>query len=502
MFYPHNLKNLGVKYSFPELLNSRDLKQWCESVSEPDSEMLRILSSTNFRKLNRHTNDFMRNKSKAINDLFSKEINGFLKEEKYNSTDTKYFIDFLQAHFAQEKHVRVLLTQLISRMLLDAQNTSQGLTDDLKTRKIINRKQFETWGKTVDELSLAIEIVNAASYNADDAFDKTDARYGIPASQKKYGDFAATIGADILLHYLGNYIFYRTIRKHEQGVEEGYLTESGAVSTNDNPYSLKWEDTKSKTYVYINPEQYMDVWEVWTWAWYMINSGQIRDLHEFNLSDIENFSISSYVNRVYRLSGGFIECIGHLSSAFVGCGYWTGRQNIGKWAAIYGTMVQVRNDFYDYVTYTVEGSAHKFIKDTHEDVSLERVTLPLGVAYQNASPADRKELMDSARSIAEKKKNNKPIDTEEKLRLNVLIAQNGGFLASKRLVYNLTQWALSELLSLQKDFENNEYYWELVAWTVANMNIVNLMPEGGETQEKVVKDIFNLQENYTYLRAQ
>ncbi|MDO8451709.1 MAG: polyprenyl synthetase family protein [bacterium] len=500
MFYKHNLKNLGVKYSFPELLNSRDLKGWCENVSKPDPDVLHTLGSVNFRKLNRDTNDFMRDRSQAVNGLFSQEIDVFLKEEKYNNADTKYFIDFLKAHFSQERHVRVLLVQLIGRMLLDAQNSPKGLTDDLKTRKIINQTQFETWGKTVDYLSLATEVLNAASYTADDAFDKTDSRYGVVTPQKTHGPFAGPIGADILLHYLGNYVFYKTIRIHEKGVEEAYLTGSGKISVNDDPYSLKWEDKETKTYVYINPEQYMDVWEVWTWAWYMINSGQIRDLYEFNISDIGTFNVASYVNRAYRLSGGFIECMAHLSSAFTGCGYWAGRQNIGKWAAIYGTIVQVRNDFYDYVTYTVEGSAHKLIKDTHEDVALGRVTLPMGFAYQKANASEKKEIMDTARFIADQKENGKEIDLKYKIKLNGLITKNGGFIASKKLVYNLVSWALSELLVLKDDFKDSNYYWELVAWTIASLNIANLMPEAEESQEKVVKDIFDLQEVYTYLK--
>jgi geranylgeranyl pyrophosphate synthase len=343
--------------------------------------------------------------------------------------------------------------------------------------------------------------LNAASYTADDAFDETESRYGVTTPQKVYGAFAGPIGADILLHYLGNYLFYKTIRIHEKGVEEAYLTGSGEVSVNDDPYSLKWKDQKTGTYVYINPEQYMDVWEVWTWAWYMINSGQIRDLYEFSLSDIGAFDAASYVNRAYRLSGGFIECMAHLSAAFTGCGYWAGRQNIGKWAAIYGTMVQVRNDFYDYVTYTVEGSAHKLIKGTHEDVSLGRVTLPLGFAYQHASAADKKEMTNIASFIATQKRNNEEIKLEDKLKLNKLIAKNGGFLASKRLVYNLAIWALEELLVLKGDFEDDKYYQELIAWTVATLNIVNLSPEEEKSQRKVVEDIFSLKETYDYLKT-
>lgn len=501
MFYKHNLKNLGVKYSFPEVLNSHDLASWCEKVSEPEPALLKKLSAFDFRKLNRITNDFMRDRSQAVNKLFSSELDSFLKEEKHNNADTRYFLDFLKAHFSQERHVRVLLVQLIGRMLINAQSSPEGLTDDLKTRKIINEAQLKTWGETVDYLSLATEVLNAASYTADDAFDETDTRYGAKTPQKTHGSFAGPIGADILLHYLGNYLFYKTIRVHERGVEEAYLTRSGEVSVEGDPYSLKWKDQQTGTYVYINPEQYMDVWEVWTWAWYMINSGQIRDLYEFSLSDIDAFDPAAYVNRAYRLSGGFIECTAHLSSAFVGCGYWAGRQSIGKWAAIYGTMVQVRNDFYDYVTYTVEGSAHKFIKDTHEDASLGRVTLPLGFAYRHANSVEKEEMKNLAQLMADKKKNGEEIDVEHKLRLNTLIAKNGGFLASKRLVYNLATWALKELLVLEGDFKDDTYYQQLMAWTVATLNIVNLSPEEEKPTAKAVTDIFSLEEVFTYLQT-
>ena len=499
MFYKHNLKNLGVKYSFPELLNTHDLADWCHHVSKPDLGTLKTLDTLNFRKLNRSTNDFMRDGSQAVNQLFSSEIENFLKEEKHNNADAKYFLDFLKAHFSQERHVRILLVQLIGRMLISAQGSPDGLTDDLKTRKIINETQRKAWEETVDYLSLATEVLNAASYSADDAFDETETRYGVMTPQKEYGIFAGPIGADILLHSLGNYLFYKTIRIHEKGVEGAYLTEAGEVSVENDPYSLKWKDRKTGTYVYINPEQYMDVWEVWTWAWYMINSGQIRDLYEFKLSDIEMFDAVSYVNRAYRLSGGFIECMAHLSSAFTGCGYWAGRQNIGKWAAIYGTMVQVRNDFYDYVTYTVEGSAHQLIKGTHEDISLGRVTLPLGFAYQQASPAEKEEMASLAKLMTTKKKNGEEIKLEDKLKLNKLIAKNGGFAASKKLVYNLASWALVELLALKDDFKDDAHYQELVAWTVATLNIVNLAPEEEQPTEKTSKDIFSLEEVYAYL---
>jgi geranylgeranyl pyrophosphate synthase len=246
----------------------------------------------------------------------------------------------------------------------------------------------------------------------------------------------------------------------------------------------------------------MDVWEVWSWAWYMINSGQIRDLHEFNISNISRFDIQSYAARSYRLAGGFMECVAHLSSAFTGCGYWKGRQNIGKWAAIYGTMIQVRNDFYDYVTYAVEGSGHKFIKETHEDVALGRVTLPLGLAYSRASDSDKQAMIDTVNSISDNKKEGKEIDIGDKIGLNNLIAKNGGFLASKKLVYNMTLWAINELLTLQDDFKDDDHYWDLVAWTVASLNIINLMPENQKTQEKEVGSIFNLKEVYEYLNRQ
>lgn len=502
MFYKHNLENLGVKYSFSDILSNLKLKDWSEEVKKPDKRLLEILNSLDLGKKYGEVNGFMEDKSEKVNKLFFKEIPSFLSEEKHGKSDTKYFMDFLGAHFSREKHVRVLLVQMIGRILLNAQNSEAGLEDNLKIRKLINADQLKTWDKTLDYFSLATEILNAASYTADDSFDKTESRYGVATTYKKHGDFAGTISADILFHYLGNYIFYKTIREHEKGVEVAYLTDSGKVSVNDNPYSLKWQDKKTDTYVYINPEQYMDVWEVWSWAWYMINSGQIRDLYEFKISNISNFNIESYIARAYRLSGGFIECMAHLSCAFTGCGYWEGRQNIGKWAAIYGTMTQIRNDFYDYVTYTVEGSKHQLIKDTHEDVSLGRVTLPLGVAYSKASKSDKEEMVKVVNSMINQKEKGSEINIEERLKLNNLIEKNGGFLATKKLVYNMTLWAVEELLLLKDDFKGDDSYWDMIAWTMACLNIVNLSPENHESKEKFVGNMFDLNEVYIYLNKQ
>lgn len=498
MFYKHNLKHLGVKYSFPELLNKQPLKKWCEQITKPSDRLLSFVSSINLEKNYHRANKLMVDKSTDVNNLFLDEINNFLKQEKYNKDDVGYFKEFLEEHFKQEKHMRVLITQLIGNILLNAQNSENGLKDDLKTRKIINGKQLDDWYKTLDLLSLAVEILNAASYSADDVFDQTDLRYGISTIYKKHGNFAGVISADILFHYLGNYVFYKTIREHEKGFEHAYWTKNTKVSTNVKSYSVKWEDQKNDVYVYVDPEQYMDVWEVWTWAWYMINSGQIRDLYEFNFSEIDNFSITAYANRAYRLAGGFIESATHLTSAFMGCGYWSGRQIIGKWAAIYGAMAQMRNDVYDYVVNPP--SDHKVVKETHEDVSLGRVTLPLGYAYLKANQKDKSKLLGLVKTINNKKINHKSITREEKLELNKLIANNNGFIASKKLVYNLTLWALEEIMELRKDFGEDKYYWQLVAWTMAALNIINLQPEAENIQNKNA-NIFKLNDVCNYLKS-
>jgi geranylgeranyl pyrophosphate synthase len=500
MFYKHHLKHLGVKYSFPKLLSEKDFSEWVRETKAPDDDVLEALRAVDLGKRYGAMNALMEERTKNINALFLEEVLEFFENESGGKEDAKYFSDFLQAHFSREKHVRVLIVQMVGEMLLGAQGTPDGLKDDLKVRKIINSEQAEIWRTTLDYLSLAVEVVDAASYVADDAFDKTLSRFGVDTPYKVHGDFAGPIGADILLHSLGNYIFYKTIREHERGVEAGYLTESGSVSTNDNPYSLKWKDDTTGVYVYINPEQYMDVWEVWSWAWYLINSGQIRDLYEFGLEDIGSFDVDSYISRAYRLSGGLIECATHLSAAFMGCGYWEGRQHIGKWAAIYGTMTQIRNDFYDYVLYSVDGpKKHDFVKETHEDVSLGRVTLPLGFAYAQADDADRKAMLELASSMKEKKAQGMEIPEQDRLKLNGLIAKNGGFLASKKIIYNMVTWAVDELMSLRKDFQDNGRYWDLVAWTVASLNILNIDPERTDPGAGSVGNMFDMKAMADYL---
>jgi geranylgeranyl pyrophosphate synthase len=493
MFYKHHLKHLGVKYSFPKLLSERDFSVWTREVQAPEEVVLESLRRADLGKRYGEMNSLMEERTKDINDLFQKEVPEFFENESDGKDDAKYFIDFLRAHFSREKHVRVLVVQTVGEMLLGAQNAPTGLKDDLKVRKILNAEQSDAWHDTLDYLSLAVEVVDAASYVADDAFDRTVSRFGVDTPYKVHGDFAGPIGADILLHSLGNYFFYKTIREHERGVEVAYLTASGSVSTNDNPYSLKWKDEATGVYVYINPEQYMDVWEVWSWAWYLINSGQIRDLYEFPLDDIGSFDVDSYVSRAYRLSGGLIECAVHLTSAFMGCGYWEGRQHIGKWAAIYGTLTQLRNDFYDYVLYSVEGpKKHSFVKGSHEDVSLGRVTFPLGYAYAQADDKERRELLRLATSMKNMKDGAVEIPEEDKLALNRLIAKNGGFLAAKKLIYSMAVWAVGELMELKGDFADNDRYWDLVAWSVATLNVLNIHPESIDPGAGSAGNIFDL----------
>jgi len=494
--YKHKLKYLGVKYVFPSILDNWPIDKWCVQTQKPSGTLVDILAEAKLHDNYCLANKFMAKKSAVVNELFLEEKVKFFKEEEYNKEDLRYLQQFLTGHFSQKKHLRVLLTELIGHALIEAQNSPTGLKDDLKVRKIINERQKEKWERTTDILSLAVEILNAASYSADDVFDKTMFRYDVPTVYKKHGHFAGVIGADILFHYLGNYIFYKTIRQHEKGVEEAYLGKKGKVSVNKDPYSLKWESKEKNIYVYINPEQYMDVWEVWTWSWYMINSGQIRDLYEFKIKNINNFDIKSYVHRTYRLSGGFIETLAHLSAAFVGCGYWVGRQNIGKWAAIYGTMTQIRNDFFDYVVNPNPG--HKIIKETHEDVGLGRTTLPLGFAYLKANKAARKIIIDLAKNIAKNKRKTGNF-IEQRMKLNKIIADNGGFRAVKYLVYNLTYEALEEILKLKNDFKNNIFYWQLVSWTHACLNIVNIFPEK-ETKPAKEVDIFDIEKVYEYLK--
>lgn len=501
MFYKHQLKHLGVKYSFPDLLSEKDFFAWTREVRRPEERIVKVLHTVDLGKRYGRMNVLMKEWTREVNKLFQKEISDFLENEIHGKEDSKYFIDFLHAHFSREKHVRVLLVQAVGEMLLDAQKNSEGLRDDLKTRKIINTEQLSAWRKTLDHLSLAIEIIDAASYVADDAFDRTPSRYGVDTPYKVHGDFAGPIGADILLHYLGNYIFYKTIREHERGVEAAYLTESGSVSTNDNPYSLKWKDDATGVYVYINPEQYMDVWEVWSWAWYMINSGQIRDLYEFSVENIDTFDIDAYISRAYRLSGGLIECSAHLSAAFMGCGYWEGRQSTGKWAAIYGTMTQIRNDFYDYVVFAEEKGPkkHSFVKDSHEDVSMGRVTLPFGFAYAQANDRDKKKMVKLAKSMVRRKGKDRPISKQHRLRLNLLIAENGGFLAAKKVLYNMVVWAVEELMELEGEFRDSERYWDILAWTVASLNVLNLNPEYSVSGEEFAGNIFDLDEMAEFL---
>ncbi len=486
MLYKHRLKYLGILYSFIKDINNKPFGVWCDKVNSPSAKICKQLEPQILLAYYQKANALMEKKTGLINALYQKNAKNFFDSNKY--IEKRYVMGFLNAHFSRNRHVRVLLTELVGNMLITQQDSPKELKDSLKVRKIINKQQRKHWSETIDLLSLTIEVLNAASYVADDAFDQTEERYGTQTVYKQFGTFAATIGADILVHHFGNYLFHQTIRTHERGAEQAYLTKTGSVSHED-PYLLKWHEKKKNTYVFVGPEQYMDVWEVWTWAWYMINSGQI--------SDLQGFTVESYANRAYRLAGGFMETIGHLASAFAGCGYWAGRQTIGKWAAIYGTIQQVRNDFLDYVLYSTPG--HSIVSTSFEDVCLGRVTLPFGYAYLHASKSDQRKMVSLAQELIGKSGSDEEDLRNDKIQLNRFIAKNGGFDATKRLVYNMVLWAVDELIKLQNDFEDNEHYWQLVAWTVASLNIVNIHPENDQIHEKAVKNFLDLNEVNKFL---
>lgn len=202
----------------------------------------------------------------------------------------------------------------------------------------------------VVESAVALELLHTFTLVHDDIMDKDDFRRGVKTVHEVWDEPLAIITGDAL--------FAKVFE---------------AVAKNVRRLDI----TKEKT---------NQIFEIMSKTSYKVCQGQALDI---NFEKRENVSKTEYVEMIEKKTGALIKTSTRVGG-LLGGGSQEEIEALSEYGRLVGTAFQVQDDLLEII-----GEEDKAGKPIGSDIREGKWTFPAIYAYENASPAKRKELLDA-----------------------------------------------------------------------------------------------------------
>ena len=378
--------------------------------------------------------------------------------------------------------------------------------DKAKGRPLLARLSFETVAdlmkqaepslenspaldpKMINNLLVAIRLLDGASILHDDILDHDETRDGRASIWKKYGGEKAMMAGEAA-HELANQVFRQAIQDQEQVYDE-LIQNSDTAQVSETGRSITFDQPDSEVQVKRNTDIHSKVIGIFNSIWSEGYAGQRQDYDNF--SKDASPTLEDYEQRMYLLTGQFHEKVMLLGA------YAAGVDDEGEGKAIlealesygkyYGIAAQLRNDLLDFAPpkkETSDGTVAGNKSFKYQDFIEGRQTMPIILAHEKCSPEEWDYIHERI--------GQKDLPDGEKARINQILVDHGIFKDCVKRIFELSIAAISELDKIPGKSRKKEM---LRVWALAENNYIYTSFAGEDTAHDVKLDSFEQLEKY------
>ena len=383
-----------------------------------------------------------KNEVNAYMNEIGKEISPLLREAVLSIEDSnQQGLREMVNYFFEPRYDKAKGRPLLARLSFET------VTDLMKQTEpgLENSPAFDP--KVINNLLVAIRLLDGASILHDDILDHDETRDGRESVWKKYGYEKAMMAGESA-HELANQVFRHAIQDQEE-VYDGLISESDTAEISDSGRSVIFNQPDSEVKVKRNTDIQSKVIGIFNSIWEEGYSGQRRDYDEFGKD--ASPTIEDYEKRMYLLTGQFHEKVMLLGAYGAGIEDEGEGQVIlealGNYGKYYGIAAQLRNDLLDFAPpkkETSDGTVAGNKSFKYQDFIEGRQTMPIILAHEKCSSEEWDYIHGRI--------GQKDLPDEEKARINQILVDHGIFKDCVKRIFELSIAAIAELDKIQLNY--------------------------------------------------
>jgi len=414
-----------------------------------------------------------------MNDI-GKEISPLLRDAVSSIEDTglrEMANDFFEPRYDKAKG-RPLLVRLSFETVADLMKQAEP---SLENSPALDPKM-------INNLLVAIRLIDGASILHDDILDHDETRDGRESVWKKYGVEKAMMAGEVV-HELANNYFRQAIQDQEE-VYDGLVHNSNSAQVSDSGRSVVFNQPDSEVQVKRNTDIHSKVIGIFNSIWTEGYTGQRQDYDNFGKD--ASPTIEDYEQRMYLLTGQFHEKVMLLGAYAAGIDdEGEGKEileALGNYGKYYGIAAQLRNDLLDFAPpkrETSDGTVAGNKSFKYQDFIEGRQTMPIILAHEKCSPEEW--------DYIQARISQKDLPDEEKARINQILVDHGIFKDCVKRIFELSKAAIAELEKIPGESRKKEM---LRVWALAENNYIYTSFAGEDTAHDVKLDSFEQLEQY------
>lgn len=375
----------------------------------------------------KETMSYLREINKEISPLLREAVS-YIDDTDNNTDGSREMINyFFEPRYKQPKG-RPLLTRLSFEVVAAIMKQAEPSLE--------NSPALDP--KIINNLLVAIRLLDGASILHDDILDHDETRDGADSVWKKYGVDKAIMAGE-KAHELANTIFRQAIQDQEK-VYDGLIQESGKAEVSDLGRSIIFSRPDSDVKIKRNTDIHSKVIGIFNSIWDEGYSGQRHDYDDFGKDTSP--TLEDYEKRAYLLTGQFHEKVMLLGAYAAGIDdEGEGKEileALGNYGKYYGIAAQLRNDLLEFVPeggFNPETAADRKYK--YQDFVEGRQTMPIILAHEKCSPQEWEYIHERI--------GNRDITNQEKEKINEILVNHGIFKDCERRIFELSKMAITEL---------------------------------------------------------